>query len=171
MFILRQAFLEIPGDTIDAARIDGASDVQLFRLVCLPMVKPALATVVLLTFVDAWNSFLWPLIVFNDPNKQVVQIAIANTARPGLTPDFGLIFAGATIATLPALVVFLFLQRYFVEGVALTASKGSGHGLACRQGPRDRNAERTSILPEGPLDAASEQRDTSREAVGAQSRL
>jgi multiple sugar transport system permease protein len=124
VFILRQAFQEIPVDTIDAARIDGASDLQLFRLVCLPMIKPALATVVLLTFVDAWNSFLWPLIVLNDPSKQVVQIAIANTARPGLTPDFGLIFAGATIATLPALIVFLALQRYFVQGVALTGLKG-----------------------------------------------
>lgn len=124
VFILRQAFQEIPVDMIDAARIDGASDLQLFRLVCLPMVKPALATVVLLTFIDAWNSFLWPLIVLNDPSKQVIQIAIANTARPGLTPDFGLIFAGATIATLPALLVFLALQRYFVQGIALTGLKG-----------------------------------------------
>jgi ABC-type glycerol-3-phosphate transport system permease component len=123
VFVFRQAFDEVPQEMLDAGRIDGASEFQLYRRVALPMIGPAIATVVLLTFIGAWNSFLWPLIVLNDRELQVVQIAIANSARPGITPEFGLIFAGATIATIPALLVFLSLQRFFVRGISLTGMK------------------------------------------------
>jgi ABC-type glycerol-3-phosphate transport system permease component len=124
IFIMRQAFYSIPRDMMDAAVVDGASDWRVFRSVCLPLVGPAIATVVLVTFVDAWNAFLWPLIVLSSPSNQVIQVAIANAAPPGLTPEWGLIFAGATVATLPTLAVFLALQRYFIQGFALTGTKG-----------------------------------------------
>ena len=124
IFLLRQTFLEIPRDYDEAAKVEGASYFQIFWHVILPNVRPALVTVALISFLLSWNAFMWPLIVMQDPNKQVVQVAIATFTQPGELPLWGNIFAGATAATIPILIVFLLLQRYYVRGVVMSGIKG-----------------------------------------------
>ncbi len=111
LFLLRQTFDDLPQELIEAALVDGASYFRIFWTIAMPLIKPALATVALLTFVDGWNSFLWPLIALSDPSKQVVSVAIAQTSVPGALPNWGVIFAGASAATIPVLLLFIFLQR------------------------------------------------------------
>lgn len=123
IFLLRQAFLEVPRDYEDAAFIDGASHLQVFWHVILPLARPALVTLVLLTFLWSWNAFLWPLIVMQDPSKQVVQVAIAGFNAPEVIPAWGDIFAASTVATLPVLALFLALQRHYIRGMALSGMK------------------------------------------------
>jgi multiple sugar transport system permease protein/putative chitobiose transport system permease protein len=124
LFLLRQTFDDLPQELIEAALVDGASYFRIFWTIAMPLIKPALATVALLTFVDGWNSFLWPLISLSDPSKQVVSVAIAQTSVPGALPNWGVIFAGASAATIPVLLLFIFLQRYFIEGISFSGLKG-----------------------------------------------
>ncbi len=124
IFLLRQAFIEIPRDYDEAAKVEGANYFQIFWHVTLPNVKPALVTLALVSFLLSWNSFMWPLIVMQDPNKQLIQVAIATFIAPGELPKWGNIFAGATASTIPILIIFLFLQRYYVRGVVMSGIKG-----------------------------------------------
>ncbi len=124
IFLLRQTFLEIPRDYDEAAKVEGASYFQIFWHIILPNVRPALVTVALISFLLSWNAFMWPLIVMQDPNKQVIQVAIATFTQPGELPLWGNIFAGATAATIPILIVFLVLQRYYVRGIVMSGIKG-----------------------------------------------
>ena len=124
IFLLRQTFLEIPRDYDEAAKVEGASYFQIFWHIILPNVRPALVTLALISFLLSWNAFMWPLIVMQDPNKQVVQVAIATFTQPGELPLWGNIFAGATAATVPILIVFLILQRYYVRGIVMSGIKG-----------------------------------------------
>ncbi len=124
LFLLRQHFEEIPHELDEAAKIDGAGHLRIFVSIILPNVKASLVTLGLVIFLSSWNSFLWPLIILQSPGKTVVQIAIAQSASPGELPDWGQTFAGATVATLPVLLLFLFLQRYIVRGIASTGLKG-----------------------------------------------
>lgn len=124
ILLLRQAFIEVPKDLDDAALIEGASKFQVFWHVILPNTKPSLITLSLFSFISSWNSFLWPLIVVQDPKKQLVQVAIASLFKPHEYPNWGGIFAAASISTIPVLIIFLMLQRYYVEGVVLSGIKG-----------------------------------------------
>jgi ABC-type glycerol-3-phosphate transport system permease component len=124
LFLLRQAFEELPRELDEAARIDGAGHFRIFWSVVLPNVRAALATLALVIFLFSWNAFLWPLVVLSSPHNAVVQIAIAQSVAPGQLPNWGETFAGATIATLPLIILFLFLQRFFVRGIAMTGVKG-----------------------------------------------
>lgn len=124
LFLLRQAFEELPRDLDEAARIDGAGHFRIFWSVVLPNVRTTLATLALVTFLFSWNAFLWPLVILQSPRNIVVQLAIAQSVAPGQLPNWGETFAGATIATVPLILLFLFLQRYFVRGIALTGIKG-----------------------------------------------
>ncbi|MGO1769541.1 MAG: carbohydrate ABC transporter permease [Microbacterium sp.] len=123
LFLLRQHFEEIPAALDEAARLDGAGHLRIFWSVILPNVRTALATLALVMFLFSWNAFLWPLVAIQTPEKQPVQVAIAQSVSPGELPNWGLTFAGATIATIPLIVLFLFLQRYFVRGLASTGLK------------------------------------------------
>jgi ABC-type glycerol-3-phosphate transport system permease component len=123
IFLLRQAFLEVPRDYEEAAIIEGASRLQIFWNIVLPMSRPALITLVLLTFLWSWNSYLWPLIVMQDSSKQVIQVAIASFSAPEQLPSWGDIFAASALATVPVLTIFLLLQRYYVRGVAMSGLK------------------------------------------------
>jgi ABC-type glycerol-3-phosphate transport system permease component len=123
IFLLRQAFIEVPRDYEDAARIDGASHLQIFRHLIVPLARPAIATLILLTFLWSWNAFLWPLIVMQDPTKQVVQVAIAGFSAPEEIPAWGDIFAASTLVTIPVLILFLALQRHYVRGISLAGMK------------------------------------------------
>lgn len=123
LFLLTPGFEEIPIELDEAARIDGANHFRIFWSVILPNVKTSLITLCLMVFLFSWNSFLWPLVIIQSPQKQVVQVAIAQSVSPGTLPNWGLTFAGAAIATLPLIILFLALQRYFVKGLASSGLK------------------------------------------------
>ncbi|HEX8942084.1 MAG TPA: carbohydrate ABC transporter permease [Gemmatimonadaceae bacterium] len=116
IFLVRQYALAIPDDLLDAARIDGAGEFRVFRSVVLPTIRPVLATLALWTFLATWNDFMWPLIVLSDDRKYTLPVALAGLVGEH-AQDVELMMAGAVITVLPVLTLFLFLQRYFVEGV------------------------------------------------------
>jgi len=124
ILLLRQSFIEIPRDLDDAAAIEGASKLQIFWHVILPNTKASMITLALFSFINSWNSFLWPLIVVQDPKKQLVQVAIAGLFKPHEYPNWGGIFAAASMSTIPVLIIFLFLQKHYVRGMVLSGIKG-----------------------------------------------
>lgn len=123
IFLLRQFFLEIPQDLIEAARIDGATHLGAFRYIVIPNCIPALITFALIRFQASWDAFLWPLIVAPSPEKRVIQVAIA-TFTTEVQTQWGLTFAASTLATVPIILLFLFLQRYYVRSVIMSGVKG-----------------------------------------------
>lgn len=116
IFLVRQYALAIPDDLLDAARMDGAGEFRVFRSIVLPTIQPVLATLALWTFLATWNDFMWPLIILSDDRKYTLPVALAGLVGEH-AQDVELMMAGAVITVLPVLVLFLFLQRYFVEGV------------------------------------------------------
>ncbi len=116
IFLVRQYALAIPDDLLDAARIDGASEFRVFRSIVLPTIQPVLATLALWTFLATWNDFMWPLIVLSDDAKYTLPVALAGLVGEH-AQDVELMMAGAVITVLPVLILFLMLQRYYVEGV------------------------------------------------------
>ncbi len=116
IFLVRQYALAIPDDLLDAARIDGASEARVFRSIVLPTIQPVLATLALWTFLATWNDFMWPLIVLSDDRRYTLPVALAGLVGEH-AQDVELMMAGAVITVLPVLILFLMLQRYFVEGV------------------------------------------------------
>jgi multiple sugar transport system permease protein len=123
IFLLRQFFLEIPGDLEDAAKIDGCSYWRCYWNVILPCAKPALITVGLMTFQQNWDSFLWPLIATNSLEKRVIQIAVASSMME-VASQWNHIFVACTVASVPILLVFLILQRHYVRGITTSGLKG-----------------------------------------------
>jgi ABC-type glycerol-3-phosphate transport system permease component len=123
VFLMRQAFLEIPRDLDEAATVEGASLFQIFRHVVLPNGRPALVTLALVQFMWAWNSFLWPLVVMQDRTKQVVQVTISTFRTAANYPLYGELFAASTAATVPILILFFLLQRYYVRGMLMSGMK------------------------------------------------
>lgn len=116
ILLLRQAFLAVPAELEDAARLDGASEWTIWQRVMLPVVRPALGALALFEFVAVWNSFLWPLIVLKSPEKYPLAVGLLYLS--GLfAHSTRAVAAGAVLATLPIVVVFLFTQRYFVRGL------------------------------------------------------
>ena len=118
VFLLRQAFLSIPRELEDAGRIDGATELVLWWRIMLPLVKPALLTVTILEFVALWNLYQWPLIVLSDPDKFPLSVAIARLTTGELSLNYGNIAAATVISIIPVILIFLILQRYFIEGLA-----------------------------------------------------
>jgi multiple sugar transport system permease protein len=123
IFLLRQFIKTIPDELIEAAQIDGASEFWIFTRVILPLAKPALATLGLFTFMGSWNSFFWPLIIATDEKVYTLPVAIAVLSGQ-YGGEFALQMAGATVVVAPILIVFLFLQRYYISGIAMTGIKG-----------------------------------------------
>jgi multiple sugar transport system permease protein len=123
IFLLRQYMLSVPDQLLEAARIDGASEFRIFWSVVLPLCTPALAANAIFSFQAVWEDFFWPLIVMTDPEKYTVPVGLALFVVQNRT-SWTLLFAGSVVATLPMLIVFLVLQRYFVQGIALTGVKG-----------------------------------------------
>ena len=122
-FLLRQAFLGIPIDLEDAARMDGCSRFRILFQVVLPLAKPALATLATFTFMDHWNAFLWPLIVFQTKQKLTLQVGLS-MLRSELGTEWGTLMAASVLAAVPTIVVYFFAQRQFVAGITLTGLKG-----------------------------------------------
>lgn len=123
IFLLRQFFADIPNEIMEAAKIDGASVMRVFIRIVVPAAVPALITLGLMTFLGNWDSYLWPLIVINDEKKQMLQVAIASFSSLAGT-DWSKILAASTIATAPILILFLFLQRYYIQGITMSGVKG-----------------------------------------------
>ncbi|MBM0224270.1 MULTISPECIES: carbohydrate ABC transporter permease [Micromonospora] len=116
VFIFRQFFLAIPADLFDAPRVDGASELQVLRYVALPLIRPALLTVVLVTFIGPWNDFLWPFLVTKDRHMQPLAVALANyiSSQAGNADNpFGAILAGAVVLAAPVVLLFVLFQRHF----------------------------------------------------------
>lgn len=123
VFIMRQFAATIPEDLHEAARLDGAGEFRIFAQVYLPLLGPALATVSVMTFLAAWNAFLWPLIVAQSADTFTLPVGLAIAAAANNTTQFGVLLAGAVVILLPLLILFLFLQKYFVQGIAATGLK------------------------------------------------
>lgn len=122
VFFMRQFFRTLPDDLVDAARVDGASEFRIFWSIYLPLCKPALATLGIFTFQAGWNLFLWPLIVFNDPNMATVQMGLQSFSFNHNT-DYGPLMAASVVVSLPVLAIFVFAQRYFTSSIAFTGTK------------------------------------------------
>jgi ABC-type glycerol-3-phosphate transport system permease component len=123
IFLARQYCLALPTELMEAARMDGASELGIFFSIALPNLKPAIAVLGIIFFNGAWNDFLWPLIVLNDRNLYVVNLALP-TLRGPYGDQYGLVLAGAVLATLPVILIFVTMQRYFIEGLMAGALKG-----------------------------------------------
>lgn len=123
IFLLRQFFLTIPMDLSDAAKIDGASEFQIYRRIIMPLAKPALVTVALFTFLYTWNDFLGPLIYLTDGDKYTLAVGLA-AFRGQFRTQWDLMMAAATVVTAPIVIVFFFAQKQFIEGITLTGIKG-----------------------------------------------
>lgn len=123
VFFLRQFFLGIPVELEEAARLDGANQWQTFWRVVLPLSRPALATLALLSFLTNWNDFLWPIYVLFSPEIQTLPAGLS-TLQSANAVRYDLLMAGAVVASVPVLVLFVFLQRYLIEGVARSGLKG-----------------------------------------------
>jgi multiple sugar transport system permease protein len=123
IFLVRQYALSIPTDLLEAARIDGASEFRIFRSVIVPALKPIIVTLAVFTMLGTWNDFMWPLIVLSDQELYPLPVALASLSREHVQ-DHELMMAGSVVTTLPALLVFLTLQRYYIRGLMAGALKG-----------------------------------------------
>jgi len=123
IFLMRNAIETIPNDYIDAARIDGASELRIFFLVVLPSVKPAIATLLIIKFMWSWNEFFWPMVVISSPQMKVVTMGLMSFTNMYFI-EYNLLTAAAVISILPILVIFITLQRWVVQGVVMSGLKG-----------------------------------------------
>lgn len=123
IFLIRQFMLSVPQELIEAARIEGAGELRIYWSVVLPLAKPVLATLAILTFMTTWNDFMWPLIVLTDQKRYTLPVAMASLVGEHAL-DIELMMAGAVVTVLPVLVVFLALQRYYISGLMAGSVKG-----------------------------------------------
>ena len=126
VFLMKQFFETVPDDYIHAARIDGLSEFQIWWKVAMPMVGPALSALAIFTFLGNWTAFLWPMIVSNDPSLYTLPVGLASFSGEFAT-EWEMIMAGASVATLPTLLVFILLQKYIVRGVVMAGLKDKNH--------------------------------------------
>jgi len=123
VFMMKQFYTGIPNDLCEAARIDGMSEYRIWWSIMLPLSKPALSTLTIFTFVNTWNDYLGPLIYLKSESKKTVQLGLKMFIGQ-FSAEYGLIMAGSVITLIPVVIVFLLLQKNFVEGVAATGIKG-----------------------------------------------
>ncbi len=123
VFLMKQFSEGIPGEMLEAARIDGAGEARTFVQIVLPMVKPGIGALAIFTFITAWNDYFLQLIMLNKNTSLTISLGIANL-QAEMATDFGLIMAGAAVAAIPILVVFLTFQKYFTQGITMGAVKG-----------------------------------------------
>lgn len=123
IFLIRQYAMSIPDDLLDAARVDGAGEMRIFWSIVMPTIVPILATLGIWTFLNSWNDFMWPLIVLSDERRYTLPVALANLVGEHVQ-DTELMMAGSVLTILPVMLVFLFLQRYYIQGVMVGSVKG-----------------------------------------------
>ena len=127
VLIFRQFFLQVPRELFDAARIDGAGEFRILRSIAVPLVRPAILTAALVTFIGPWNEFLWPFLITKQQELQPLAVAVANFTQTGAAfhdNPFGAILAGSTVLAVPAVVLFIVFQRHFTATDASTGVKG-----------------------------------------------
>jgi multiple sugar transport system permease protein len=122
IFVVRQYALSVPDELLEAARIDGASEFRIFRSVIVPVIRPIIVTLAVFTSLGAWNDFMWPLIVLGDNDLYTLPVALASLSREHVQ-DNELMMAGSVLTILPVLLVFLALQRYYIQGLMLGSVK------------------------------------------------
>ncbi|HKT56509.1 MAG TPA: carbohydrate ABC transporter permease [Microbacterium sp.] len=123
VFIMRQFAHGVPFELMEAARLDGAGEARIFFRVFLPLCGPGLATVGILSFLSSWNNFLWPLVVAQSQSVYTAPVGLAVASQASNTVNFGVLLAGSMVVLLPILILFLFLQKYFIQGVATAGLK------------------------------------------------
>ncbi|MDB5081804.1 MAG: binding-protein-dependent transport system inner rane protein [Chloroflexi bacterium] len=123
IFLMRQFFTSVPVELEEAARVDGAGRFRTFAQVVLPLAKPALAALTIFTFMGRWNDFLLPLIIINSPDKYTLPLGMS-TFRGLYKTDWGLLMSGSLLVMVPIVIMFVFFQRFFIEGVSYTGLKG-----------------------------------------------
>jgi multiple sugar transport system permease protein len=123
IFLVRQYAMSLPDELLEAARIDGASEWRIFRSIVVPLLKPILVTLAILTFLATWNDFMWPLIVLTEQKLHTLPVALAGLSREHVQ-DNELMMAGSVITVVPVLVLFLALQRYYIAGILAGSVKG-----------------------------------------------
>jgi multiple sugar transport system permease protein len=123
IFLVRQYCLSIPDEMLEAARIDGASEGQILRRIVLPILTPIIVTLALFVFLGSWNDFMWPLIILADQELYTLPVALAALSREHVQ-DNELMMAGAVVTTLPVLILFLALQRFYLSGLLTGSVKG-----------------------------------------------
>ncbi|MBL1434628.1 MAG: carbohydrate ABC transporter permease [Rhodobacteraceae bacterium] len=122
-FLMKQFFESVPNDFLEAARIDGLNEFQIWWSVAMPLVTPALSALAIFVFLGNWTAFIWPLIVTNDPELYTLPVGLT-TFSVEQSVEWELIMTGAALATIPTLIVFLVFQRYIIRGVVMTGIKG-----------------------------------------------
>lgn len=123
VFLMKQFYDSVPDDLCEAARIDGLSEFGIWRKIMLPLSKPAISTLVIFAFVNTWNDFLGPLIYLTDTKKKTIQIGLRMFITD-YSSEYGLIMAASVVSLIPVVIIFLSLQKYFVQGVATSGLKG-----------------------------------------------
>lgn len=123
VFLMKQFAEGIPTEMLEAARIDGAGEARAFTQIVLPMLKPGIGALAIFTFITAWNDYFMQLIMLNSRTKLTISLGIAKL-QADMSNDFGLIMAGAALAALPMLVVFIMFQKYFTQGITMGSVKG-----------------------------------------------
>jgi multiple sugar transport system permease protein len=123
IFLVRQYALTIPDALLEAARLDGAGELRIFRLIVLPLLGPILVTLALFSFLGSWNDFMWPLIVLTDKDMYTLPVAIALLSSEHVQ-DNELMMAGSVLTVVPVLLIFLALQRYYLQGLTMGSVKG-----------------------------------------------
>ncbi len=124
VFLMRQFMFSVPNELLEAARIDGGNEFRIFWTVVLPIATPVLATLGILTFLGNWNSFLYPLVMAQEPQMYTLPVALATFATGQFQADHGMLMAGSVILVVPVLIVFVIFQRWITEGIATTGLKG-----------------------------------------------
>ncbi|HEU4806699.1 MAG TPA: carbohydrate ABC transporter permease [Homoserinimonas sp.] len=122
IFLLRQAINQVPRELDEAATIDGAGHFRIFTSIVLPNIRPALATLVVFAFMGSWNSFLWPLVVLRSPELQTLPVALASL-QGQYTTEWDIVMAGSVVSVLPMLALYIFAQKYVIQGVASSGIK------------------------------------------------
>jgi multiple sugar transport system permease protein len=123
VFLMKQFSEGIPGEMLEAARVDGAGEVKTFLNIVLPMIKPGIGALAIFTFINSWNDYFMQLIMLSSTNRLTISLGIAKLQAENST-DFGLIMAGATLAAVPIIAVFIAFQKYFTKGITMGAVKG-----------------------------------------------
>lgn len=125
IFFFRQFFLEIPTSLEEAATIDGAGRFKIYKDIMLPLMKPPLVTMGIITFLQQWDNFLWAVTVINRDKYQLLQVALTYmaTANEHIT-DWGVVFSGAVVSAVPIIIIFVFMQKYYIQSIATTGVKG-----------------------------------------------
>ncbi|MET8081859.1 carbohydrate ABC transporter permease [Streptomyces sp. NPDC005303] len=123
VFLMRQFISTLPDELIDAARVDGCRELAIFWKIILPLTRPALATLGIITFLGSWNNFLWPLVVAQNESQYTLPVGLALASSGQDFTRFGVLLAGAVVVLLPVTIVFLLFQRHFVAGIATTGLK------------------------------------------------